>query len=811
MIQGQRSFSLECKSERMPAPVLTAVQAAGRIDGVLFELALRQTYRNTGAKNLEVVYTFPLPDESVLLGFAAELNGARRVGTITAKHQAEREYEQALSEGDAPVMLEALGSGMYTANVGNLKPGDEMVLEVRFAQCLRFEQGRLRLAIPSTIAPRYGSAASAGLQPQQEPTASLTAEYPLTLSLMVAGSLAGAALDCPTHRFTIQPAEDGLRFDLTEGAWLDRDVVIVLNAGEPSASALTEARDSISETAPVVAMAAFQPAAAAPRESIALKLLVDCSGSMGGDSIKSARAALAGVLQGMGEADQVSLTCFGSTFEHRLKPTVCAPKALTQLGSLIERINADMGGTEMHDALASVFKLPAARGTSNADVLLLTDGEIWAVEETIEAAKKSGHRIFVIGVGSSPAQSVIRSLAEATGGACEFATPGEALEAAASRMLVRMRQQVWRDIRIDWGSQTQWQTAVSLNVFGGDTVIAFGGMSTRTTGAAVRLLGTNEHGEQLTLASCEANAPSPGDTLARMAAAMRIKTEAEGESLRLALAYQLMGTQTNCILVHQRAEADKPAEEAELHRVQAMLAAGWGATGSVELCHQAMHMMPPPHSMSMSMSRLATSAEDFRSMNQPSVWRTRSASASVSDMAAAMDEIQIPEYLKKSASQQPKDTPKRKPVPSATASTDPSPAKPVRKSPPVAHGTPAPLRLMAQELAEYLAGGASMDDLDARATSFVLHPDVRSALDEITALGLTASQAWALLASWTSLRPEAMLGADYEDVLKACAESIPGGLRGPCLAVLNRILGGYGVDKWMSARERRLSLALSRA
>ncbi len=783
MIQGQRSFSLKCNSEDMPAPVLTAVQAAGRIDGVLFELALRQTYRNTGAKNLEVVYTFPLPDESVLLGFAAELNGARRVGTITAKHQAEREYEQALSEGDAPVMLEALGSGLYTANVGNLKPGDEMVLEVRFAQCLRFEQGRLRLAIPSTIAPRYGNAASAGFQPQQEPTASLTAEYPLTLSVTVAGLLADAVLDCPTHRFTIQPSEDGLRFDLTEGAWLDRDVVIVLNPVGSSSSSLTEASDSLSETAPVVAMAAFQPAAAAPRESIALKLLVDCSGSMGGDSIKSARAALSGVLQGLGEADQVSLTCFGSTFEHRLKPTVCAPKALTQLGSLIDRIDADLGGTEMHDALASLFKLPAAQGMGNADVLVLTDGEIWAVEETIEAAKTSGHRIFVIGVGSSPAQSVIRSLAEATGGACEFATPGEALEAAASRMLVRMRQQVWRDIRIDWGGLTQWQTAVPLNVFGGDTVIAFAGMSTRSTGATTRLLGTNEHGEQLMIASCEASAPCPGDTLARMAAAKRIETAAEAESLRLALAYQLMGPQTNCILVHQRAEADKPAEEAELHRVQAMLAAGWGATSTVDIDAQVSRMSMQSRSMSMAMSLSAPPAADFRSMNQPSVWRTRSAAASVIDMDAAMEEIQIPEYLK----------------------------KPARTSPPASDGAPAPLRLMAQELAEYLAGGGSMEDLDARATSFVLHPDVRSVLDEIAALGLTASQAWSLLASWISLRPEAMLGADHEDVLKACAESIPGDLRSRCLAVLNRVLGGYGVDDWMSARERRLRQALASA
>ena len=84
-----------------PGPVLGGVQAAGRLDGVLFELTLRQTYRNTRQATLEVVYTFPLPSQAVLLGFAAELNGQRKDGLITARQTAEREYEQALAEGDA--------------------------------------------------------------------------------------------------------------------------------------------------------------------------------------------------------------------------------------------------------------------------------------------------------------------------------------------------------------------------------------------------------------------------------------------------------------------------------------------------------------------------------------------------------------------------------------------------------------------------------------------------------------------------------------------------------------------------------------
>ena len=64
-------FALSCKDGNAPAPVLVGVQAQGRLDAVLFELTLRQTYRNTSSQVLEVVYTFPLPPMAVLLGFEA--------------------------------------------------------------------------------------------------------------------------------------------------------------------------------------------------------------------------------------------------------------------------------------------------------------------------------------------------------------------------------------------------------------------------------------------------------------------------------------------------------------------------------------------------------------------------------------------------------------------------------------------------------------------------------------------------------------------------------------------------------------------
>ena len=68
---------------------------------LLFELAVEQRYRNPTARNIEAVYTFPLPLDAVLLDLEVTLGGKtlkRRGGREEAP--AEREYEQAIDKGD---------------------------------------------------------------------------------------------------------------------------------------------------------------------------------------------------------------------------------------------------------------------------------------------------------------------------------------------------------------------------------------------------------------------------------------------------------------------------------------------------------------------------------------------------------------------------------------------------------------------------------------------------------------------------------------------------------------------------------------
>jgi len=730
------AFTLACRGQGQP-PVLRDVAASARLDGTLFELTLRQTYRNTGTQLLEVVYTFPLLSGGVLLGFATELNGARMQGTMLPRRQAEQKYEHALAEGDAPVMLEAHADGLHTANIGNLKPGDEIVVEVRMAQVVAFEQGRLRLAIPSTIAPRYGNPSSAGLQPQQAPVATLSADYPLALTLHVGGALADAAVACPTHRVTSRRTDAGLEIALAAEARLDRDVVLVVTPAAAADAIVTQSHDARAADAPTVLLATLPIPEAPRRDSIALKLLVDCSGSMGGDSMASARRALNGIAALLAPRDAVSLTRFGSTFEHASPLALCTPAVVKRLVQDIQATDAKLGGTEMEGALAAVFAIPgeipalppgeqlrrtAAHhpGGGVGDVLLITDGEVWDVDGIIATARRAQQRVFVIGVGASPAEGALRRLAQATGGACEFATPGEALEAAAQRMLARIRQQAWAALRVDWGGEAAWQGQLPLNAFAGDTLAVFAGLrGDAPAGAPVRLVSRSAAGVDIVLAAATARTVATDDALPRVAAARRLLALQDEAATRLAVDYQLMSAHTNCVLVHQRADADKATDEAQLHRVEGMLAAGWGGSGSV-LASADVDMMAGVPAMAAPAGGAVLA---------------RSAAPRMRKMAA------VPPDLQRESDRGP--APLAEPVIGAAAAMPSSTSEEFQRR----YGA-TPLSDLADLVAEHLGRGGSLGSLDERVRSLRIHADLRAALDAVIGLGIGSSIAWTLLLLW---------------------------------------------------------------
>lgn len=534
---------------------LKSVSISGEVEGLLFSSTIRQEYKNDTDKALEIIYTFPVGWDTSLLGLEATIGEKRLSGEVVKKSDAEERYEEAVADGDSAIMVQQSSRGLYTANLGNIKAGESVVVEIHCARLLRFEQGQVRLCIPTVIGERYGNPyGPGGLATHESASVDAKARYPFALELTVKGNMAKSAVSCPSHPANIRMMEDGLHVSLEAGAVLDRDFILLMRdmAGTSHALCVED------EDAYMVA-ASFAPEI--PQNTVSplgLKILVDCSGSMSGSSIAEAQKGLNKVISLLTPEDQVAYSRFGSEVQHLTRSLIpCNPEGIQRLTAAIAATDADMGGTEMERALSSTFQ-DIAGDTKNEVppvVLLITDGDVWDVKNIIATAKASGHRIFAIGVGYAPAESLLRDMAEQTGGACEFVSPQENMAEVIVRMFHRMRGAIARNIRIEWGQEPVWQSSLPKYLYDGETVHAFALLKGQSPSAPC--LSWDMDGKTQS-AACERVETTASNDLLRLGRMRQMEEGASDEAkLALALKYQLVCGLTSLILVYERPEGDK--------------------------------------------------------------------------------------------------------------------------------------------------------------------------------------------------------------------------------------------------------------
>jgi len=633
------------KSKRGEQVALKHIHIDGRIDGLLWSMTSAQHYRNETGKNIETVYTFPLAPGATLMGITVQIGDKRLKGTVVEKKQATERYEKAIDDGDMPVMVEMSASGLYTANLGNLKAGESVTIEIESAQLLRVEQGQMRLQVPTVIGARYGDAkVMGGMAAHETANANALAQYPLTLKIDIKGAAAAAKITCPSHATRAIANEQGLTVTLERNGFLDRDFILNFEGLAGQSFALVSSNED--ESWVVASFCPHLEIASAPRdEPLHLKIMIDCSGSMQGDSITQARNALFEISKLLTPSDYVSFSRFGSEVDNVIpRMQSCTDRFVRgTLAQAIQTTEADLGGTEIPHALASVTEISGpVRRTTGVVILLITDGETWDVDSSVARAQRSRHRIFTIGVGSTPAGSLLKDLADKTGGACELVSPNEDMEAAVLRTFRRMRSIEATDLNVNWGAEPQWQSAMPIRHYENETLHLFAKFKSQPTGKPE--LTWQVEGKQFRCKVGSLNARSD-NTMARLGGACEMEAAPfTDESAALALKYQLVSRYSNLFLVHVRAEDEKAVTLPALQKIEQMQAAGQSGYGSVTG-----HIK----TLSMQVSRtggdmLAFSAPAVSA--SPALWRgTRTAAAQRQDSlnSGGMDDFEVPAFLRK--------------------------------------------------------------------------------------------------------------------------------------------------------------------
>jgi Ca-activated chloride channel family protein len=182
-------------------------------------------------------------------------------------------------------------------------------------------------------------------------------------------------------------------------------------------------------------------------------LVLDVSGSMSGDKIVQARAALDQMLAGLVEQDRFRVITFSSVVrQFRAGFSTATRDEIASARDWMARVDAD-GSTNIQAALEEALR-PATENGRMAQVVFLTDGQPTVGETSAERIVAiasdllDDERIFAFGVGHDVNTYLLDAVANNGHGTVSYVGPGENVEEAVSSLTHKISRPALSDLRI---------------------------------------------------------------------------------------------------------------------------------------------------------------------------------------------------------------------------------------------------------------------------------------------------------------------------------------------------------------------------
>jgi Ca-activated chloride channel family protein len=442
--RGSLLFHTNQPCQFLHAPTL---QTKVEIDvtGLIARGLVIQHFTNPGTEWAEGVYVFPLP-ETAAVDHLRLIIGERRIeGRIQERELAKKTYTAAKKQGRRASLLEQERPNMFTASVANIGPGETVVVEIEYQETLRFNQGRFSLRFPMVVGPRYIPGAPLpvtelipalngnGWAPNtdQVPDASRITPWvqhpdqglvnPVSLRINLLAGFPLTQLASRSHQIlTTQNQEGGYTVTLKdEHAPSDRDFELIWEpeiGQSPQATVFTQTKHDETYSL-IMVLPPTENLANHIGQSREVIFVIDTSGSMYGNSIEQAKAAVTQALRRLTSRDRVNIIQFNNKTEALFSTAKAASqRTVLQATRYVAGLVAE-GGTEMLPALRIALQQD---GKTNRlrQVIFITDGQIGNETELFRVVQQQlrHSRLFTIGIGSAPNSYFMRKAAEFGGG-----------------------------------------------------------------------------------------------------------------------------------------------------------------------------------------------------------------------------------------------------------------------------------------------------------------------------------------------------------------------------------------------------------
>jgi Ca-activated chloride channel family protein len=414
-------FFIEGGDSGVESLPLKKTSTKAKLNGYMAHVVVTQIYRNQGDTPINATYIFPGSTQAAVNGMTMTIGERRIVAKIKEKQEAKDTFEKAKKEGKSTSLLSQKRPNVFSMEVANIMPGDEVKVELTYNEILSAEDGIYEFVYPAVVGPRYGGDAAHSSEETkwiQSPYLAEGIYDPIGFELEIAmhSPLPINSISSPSHKIDARwQDKKSVAISLPDtGNAGNRDFILRYRLQDEKI--LTGLTRFESDGENYFLLVSEPPSRVLPNQipNRDYFFIIDVSGSMHGFPLDTTKQLMENLLKNLKPEDRFNIQFFAGG------STVLAPQPLPATPENISRARAMLmnqrggGGTRLYPALREVLNMSSGEDTSR-NIVLITDGYISAEDRVFKLIDQNLHRnnLFAFGIGSSVNRYLIEGVAKA--------------------------------------------------------------------------------------------------------------------------------------------------------------------------------------------------------------------------------------------------------------------------------------------------------------------------------------------------------------------------------------------------------------
>lgn len=400
-----------------------------------------QVFRNTEQRQVEALYTFPVPKGASVANFSMWINGKEMVGEVVEKKRAREIYDSYKQVKRDPGLLEQTDFRSFEMRIFPIAAGAEQKVQITYYQELEVDHDWATYVYP--------------LATNTSDRADTRTKGRFAINMDVQSAIPITEMESPSHNnsFVVAKHSEGYRQASLEmnGGSLAQDVVLAYHLERPQTGidALTSAQRGEDGFFSITLTAGED--APGKDEGDDYIFVLDISGSMRNDGkLLLSKDCVGAFLSELAPQDRFEVMTFNIQPSVAFRTKRAAdPQAKQEALNFLSAAQAN-GGTVLHPAITTAYRYADADRPLN--VVILSDGLTEQSERSelirLIAGRPRNAKVFCIGVGNDVNRHLLDQLAGDSGGLAAFVSTGDNFARQAKAFRRKLMNPVATDLKI---------------------------------------------------------------------------------------------------------------------------------------------------------------------------------------------------------------------------------------------------------------------------------------------------------------------------------------------------------------------------